>query len=170
MRTRASSASTPHAPRAAPGVVAVFTGADTGGALKPIPCAWLVPNADLKVADVPCIARDVVRYVGDFVAVVVAETCYQAQDALDLIDVDYEPLPAVIDPQKARRPRARRSCTRRRPGNQAFHWTVAGGDIEAAFAKADVVVKDTHRAAASDSDRDGAARRRRPVERGDAAS
>ena len=46
-------------------------------------------------------ATDVVRYVGDAVAVVVAESEYQAYDALELIDVDYEPLPAVVDPQKA---------------------------------------------------------------------
>ena len=46
-------------------------------------------------------ATDVVRYVGDAVAVVVADTEYEAYDALDLIDVEYDPLPAVVDPQKA---------------------------------------------------------------------
>ena len=60
----------------APGVVAVYTGADIEGALQPIPCAWLVPDSDLKVAPYPCIARDVVRYTGDIVAVVVAEDRY----------------------------------------------------------------------------------------------
>ena len=77
-----------------------------------MPCAWLLPNANLKVATYPAIANDIVRYVGDIVAVVVAETPYQAYDALDLIDVDYEPLPAVVDPGAGRRSRARRSCTR----------------------------------------------------------
>jgi carbon-monoxide dehydrogenase large subunit len=55
----------------------------------------------LKIATYPQLARDVVRYVGDCVAVVVAENRYQAQDAVELIDVDYEPLPAVVDAQKA---------------------------------------------------------------------
>jgi carbon-monoxide dehydrogenase large subunit len=127
--------------KAAPGVVAVFTGADTETALKPMPCAWLLPNADLKVATYPQLAKDTVRYVGDCVAVVVADSRYQAQDALELIDVDYEPLPTVVDPQRA----AARGAPQLHAdiaGNQAFHWTVAGGDLDAAFAKADLVVKD----------------------------
>jgi len=131
---------TAHA-RTAPGVVAVYTAADTEAALKPMPCAWLIPNSDLKVATYPQLAKDVVRYVGDCVAVVVAENRYQAQDALDLIDVDYDPLPPVVDPQKAAA-RGAPQLHAEIPGNQAFHWTVAGGDVDAAFAKADVVVKD----------------------------
>ena len=85
----------------APGVVAVFTGADTEAALKSIPCAWLLPNAGLKVSPYRVLATDVVRYVGDAVAVVVADSEFEAYDALDLIDVEYEPLPAVVDPQQA---------------------------------------------------------------------
>ena len=86
---------------AAAGVVAVYTHADTEGALQPAPCAWLLPDSDLKVATYHCIAKDVVRYVGDIVAVVVAEDRYAAEDALELIEVDYEPLPAVTDPEAA---------------------------------------------------------------------
>ena len=124
-----------------PGVLAVYTGKDTAGVLKPMPCAWLIPNSDLKVAEYPCIATDVVRYAGDIVAVVVAETDYQAHDALDLIDVDYEPLLAVVDPQRAAADGA--SLVHDGvPGNQAFHWVVSGGDVEAAFSSAEVVVKD----------------------------
>jgi carbon-monoxide dehydrogenase large subunit len=125
----------------APGVHAVFTAADVGSALQPMPCAWLLPNADLKIAKYPPLASDVVRYVGDAVAVVVADTRYQAQDALDLIDVDYDPLPAIVDPEKA----AARGAPQLHadiPGNQAFHWTVAGGDVDSAFQRADVVVND----------------------------
>jgi carbon-monoxide dehydrogenase large subunit len=128
--------------RKAPGVLAVFTASDTEQALKPMPCLWLVPNSDLRVGVYPLLAKDVVRYVGDCVTVVVAETRYQAQDALDLIDVDYEMLPAVVDPKRAAgkgAPLVHDEIAQ----NQAFHWTVAGGDIEAAFAKADVVVKET---------------------------
>jgi aerobic carbon-monoxide dehydrogenase large subunit len=127
--------------KSAPGVVAVFTGADVDGALQPIPCAWLVPNADLKVAPYRAMATDVVRYVGDAVAVVVAESDYQAHDALELIEVDYEPLPAVVDPQKATAPDAPQLHAEA-PGNVAFHWTVAGGDVDAAFSSADVVIRD----------------------------
>ena len=59
------------AAQAAPGVAAVFTGADTEGVLQSIPCAWLVPNSDLKTAPYAPLAKTTVRYVGDAVAVVV---------------------------------------------------------------------------------------------------
>ena len=125
----------------APGVVAVYTGADIEGALQPIPCAWLVPDSDLKVAPYPCIARDVVRYTGDIVAVVVAEDRYQAEDALEGIDVDYDPLPVVTNPKAATASQA----PQLHPdiaGNQAFHWVVSGGDVDAAFDNAEVVVSE----------------------------
>src|SRR5262249_40824482 len=127
--------------RQAAGVVAVYTGADIEGVLNPMPCAWLLPNADLKVAVYPQLAKDVVRYVGDAVAVVVAEDRVQAQDALDLIDVGYLTLPAVVDPQKASAKGAP-LLHAEIAGNQAFHWTVAGGDIDQAFEHAEVVVKE----------------------------
>ena len=127
--------------RSAPGVVAVFTGPDTEAGLKCIPCAWLLPSAGLNVAPYRALAIDVVRYVGDAVAVVVAESDYQAYDALDLIDVDYDPLPAVVDPQKAAAEGAP-LLHQEAPGNVAFHWTVAGGDVDAAFSSAPVVVRD----------------------------
>ena len=137
--------------RTAAGVVAVYTGADTEGALAPTPCAWLLPDSELKIAPYPCIAKDVVRYTGDIVAVVVAETPYQAYDALDLIEVDYEPLPVVIDPEKAAGADAPQLHAKDIngediSGNQAFHWTVAGGgDLDAAFTEAEssgVVIKE----------------------------
>ena len=127
--------------RSAPGVVAVFTGADIQGVLQPIPCAWLLPNADLKVAPYVAMAKDVVRYVGDAVAVVVAHAAEQAYDALGSIDVEYEPLEAVVDPQQATGAGAPQ-LHREAPGNVAFHWKVTGGDVEAAFASAEVVVRD----------------------------
>ena len=127
--------------RAAEGLVAVFTGADTQDVLKPIPCAWLIPNSAIKAVPYPAIAKGVVRYVGDAVAVVVAENRYQAQDALDLIDVEYDPLPVVIDPQKAMEPGAPQLHADA-PGNQAFHWVASGGDVEVAFDEAEVIVKE----------------------------
>ena len=137
--------------RVAPGVVAVYTGADIEGALQPVPCAWLLPDSQLRIAPYPCIAKDVVRYTGDIVAAVVAETPYQAQDALDLIEVHYDPLPTVTDPEKAAGTDAPQLHAKDIngddiPGNQAFHWTVAGGgDLDAAFAEAEangVVIKE----------------------------
>jgi carbon-monoxide dehydrogenase large subunit len=126
--------------QAAPGVVAAYAGTDTE-ALKPVPCAWLLPNAGLKIAGYQAIARDTVRYVGDIVAVVVAETTSQAYDALELIDVEYEPLPSVTDARAALQPGAAQLHADI-PNNEAFHWTVAGGDIDAAFRNAEVVVKE----------------------------
>ena len=130
------------AAQAAPGVLAVYTGADTDGVLNPIPCAWIPPDSDVKAVDYPAIAKDVVRYVGDAVAVVVAETRYQAEDALELINVDYEPLPAVVNPEAATQPGAPQ-LHEDAPNNQAFHWVAAGGDTDAAFESAEVIVKDT---------------------------
>jgi carbon-monoxide dehydrogenase large subunit len=124
----------------APGVLDVFIGADVDR-LKPVPCAWLIPNSGLKIAGYQCIVKDTVRYVGDIVAVVVADTAYQSHDALGLIDVDYEPLPAVIDPKKAAQPGAPQ-LHGDVPNNEAFHWVVSGGDIDAAFKSAEVVVKE----------------------------
>ncbi|MFQ6028040.1 MAG: xanthine dehydrogenase family protein molybdopterin-binding subunit [Dehalococcoidia bacterium] len=128
----------------APGVLAVYTGADTDGALNPIPCAWVVPDSDVKTVPHPALANDIVRYVGDGVAVVVAESRFQAEDALELISVDYEPLPVVINPEEAFQsgaPQVHEDA----PNNQAFHWVAAGGDTDAAFASPEVVVKDTIR-------------------------
>ena len=130
--------------KAAPGVLAVYTGADIEGALQPMPCAWLLPDSDLKIAGYPCIAKDVVRYTGDIVAVVVAERPWEGHDALELIEVDYEPLPSVTDPEAAAAAGAPQLHADIE-GNRAFHWTVAGGDADAAFAEAEangVVIKE----------------------------
>ncbi|MCY4583026.1 MAG: molybdopterin-dependent oxidoreductase, partial [Chloroflexi bacterium] len=125
-----------------PGVVAVYTGADTDGVLNGMPCAWLIPGSDLKTPAHPAIAKDKVRYVGDAVAVVVAESRYQAEDALEHIAVDYEPLDVVISPKAAAQdgaPQLHEDV----PNNIAFTWAVAGGDVDAAFADSPVTVSDT---------------------------
>jgi len=87
------------AARAHPGVVAAYTGADLKGKVGLVPCAAGMEG--LKVPDHPCLAVDKVCYVGEPVAAVVARDRYVARDAADLIEVDYEPLPAVVDPEKA---------------------------------------------------------------------
>ena len=123
--------------KALPGVVAVITGADLQG--KNVPCGWTLP--DIKVAPHPALAVGKVRYTGDAVAVVVAEERYIARDALDLIEVDFEPLPVVVDAEKAIQPGAPQLHDEV-PNNTTFVWKIAGGDVDKAFREAEVVVKE----------------------------
>jgi len=123
--------------KALPGVVAVIMGADLQG--KNVPCGWTLP--DIKVAPHPALAVGKVRYTGDAVAVVVAEERYIARDALDLIEVDFEPLPVVVDAEQAIQPGAPQLHDEV-PNNTAFVWKVGGGDIDKAFREAEVVVKE----------------------------
>lgn len=88
----------------------------------------------------PVLARDKVCYVGQPIAIVVAETPYAARDALDLIEVDYAPLPAVIDPLVAMQP-GTPVVHAELGSNRVLQVTSAGGDLEAAFAQADHVVR-----------------------------
>lgn len=82
------------------GVIAVFTGQDlVDGDCGTLPCGWTPP--DIKTPPHHPVCVDKVRHVGDELAVVVAETPHIAEDALDLIDVDLEPLPAVVDARGA---------------------------------------------------------------------
>ena len=89
----------------APGVVQIFTGADLADAkVGGLPCGWLIHSKDgspMKEPPHPVLAQGKVRHVGDQIAMVVAETLLQAKDAAELIEVDYEELPAVIDITKA---------------------------------------------------------------------
>src|ERR1700730_10835819 len=85
--------------RHAPGVVLALSGADVDGAVQAVPCAAQIP--DMKAAARPVLARDRVLFVGEAVAVVVANDRYAARDALDLIEVDYEPLTPIVNPEKA---------------------------------------------------------------------
>ena len=122
------------------GVLAVFTGQDfKDGGCGSLPCGWLVP--DTKVPDRPVVVTDRVCHVGDSVAVVVADDPYVAADAVEAIEVDYEPLPTVVD--------ARGATDEGAPlvhaeieDNVSYHWAL--GDQEAcdtAFAEADEVVE-----------------------------
>ncbi len=89
------------AARAMPGVVAVFTGADLRSEWEnPLPCAWPVTE-DMKAPAHWPLAIDEVRYTGEGVAVVVAESKSAARDGAEKIDVEYEPLPVVLDLEEA---------------------------------------------------------------------
>ena len=124
---------------AAPGVVAIFTGADLQESkIGGLPCGWLIHSKDgtpMKEPAHPVLAHEKVRHVGDQVALVVAETYLQAKDAAELIDVDYEILPAVADTATAAGNAS--SVHDDVPGNVCYDWS--HGDaaaVEAAFARA----------------------------------
>src|SRR5215471_13626860 len=122
---------------AAPGVVCVFTGKDTKG-VGAVPCGIVMP--DLRVPQHTILATDRVYFVGHPVAVVVARDRYLAGDAVDWIEVDYEVLPAVADPEKALAKGAP-AVHPQWPDNVAFTYHQDGGNVDKAFAEADVVVK-----------------------------
>ncbi len=122
------------------GVVAVFTGEQVKDEQGSVPCGWVVP--DTKEVAHPPIAIDTVRFVGDIVAAVVATSPEVAADAARLVDVDYETLPVVVHTGDAAKPGAPQ-LHGDAPGNVAFVWEVAGGDVEAAAGAAEVVVEQT---------------------------
>jgi aerobic carbon-monoxide dehydrogenase large subunit len=86
----------------APGVITVLTAAELKDEIGSLPCVAIVEHKPFH----PVLARDKVRYVGEPIVVVVAADPYKAQDALDLVEVDYDPLEAVVDPEKALEPTA----------------------------------------------------------------
>jgi carbon-monoxide dehydrogenase large subunit len=120
-----------------PGVVAIFTSKDTGK-IGPVPCGASIPG--LRVPHHHVLATDRVYYVGHPVAVVVSTDKYLARDAADLIEVDYDVLPAVADPEKALAKGAP-AVHPEWPDNTAYTYHQEGGDIDKAFAEAEVVVK-----------------------------
>ena len=121
----------------APGVVAVYTGKDISQKIGAVPCGAALP--DLKVPDHRVLATNKVYFVGHPIAVVVAEDKYAARDAADLIQVDYEELPVVLDEEKAA---AGGPLIHEQFGNNiAYKLTAGEGDIEAALKSADKVIK-----------------------------
>lgn len=125
--------------RGLPGVVAVLTGTDLAD-------VGLVPGGGVEgawVADAhqPPLAREKVRYVGEPVALVVAETRAQAEDAAELVQVDYDPLDAVLDVRNPAGPLVHEQLDE----NVLLRWQRTHGDIDGAFAAADRVVARTFR-------------------------
>ena len=106
----------------------------------------------------PLLAQERVRYVGDPVAFIVADTLDQAKDAAELIEIDYEPLPAVITADAALAPGAP-AVWAENPGNEAFFHEIGNKEaVDAAFASADRIVRDEIRHQPSHGQLDGAAR------------
>lgn len=127
------------------GVIGVYTGQDLvegtkfSGPCGALPCGFTPP--DTKVPTHHPLAVDVVNHVGDGVVVVVAESAYIANDAVDLIMVDYEPLPAVVNPKAAAQEGAPQLYDEI-ANNTSFHWTLGDKDAtDKAFSEADHVIE-----------------------------
>jgi aerobic carbon-monoxide dehydrogenase large subunit len=125
-----------------PGVIAVFTGEDLLPMMKPMPAKVAHPKLQ-EMVRLP-MGLDAVHYVGEPVAVVVATSRYIAEDALELIDVDYQELPAIASTGAALAPGAPLAHEGARD-NIAVHATQQAGDPEAAFAAAPHVLSETFR-------------------------
>jgi carbon-monoxide dehydrogenase large subunit len=134
--------------RALPGVAAVFTAADLGAALMPLPSFGQFPpnliaewKPMLRSAPVPTMARDKVRHVGEAVALVVADSRYTAEDGAELVEIEYEPLEPVTSIDAALRGDAV-ILFEGWDDNVALHLQLGFGDIDAAFAGATHVISD----------------------------
>jgi carbon-monoxide dehydrogenase large subunit len=129
--------------KASPGVIGIFTGADLANAkVGGLPCGWLITDVQgqpMKEPPHPCLAQGKVRHVGDQVAVVIAGTLDQARDAAEKIEVDYEVLPAVVDPAKASSSKPIHDIA---PNNVCYVWALGDkAKVDEAFAKAAHVTK-----------------------------
>ncbi|MGW6905037.1 xanthine dehydrogenase family protein molybdopterin-binding subunit [Streptomyces sp. NPDC054940] len=123
-----------------PGVIAAFSGADLAEGLGSMPCVWPVTE-DIVMPDHPPIAVDEVRHAGDAVAVVVARDRYAAADALEAIEVDYEPLPPVLDLEAALEPDS--PLVHADKGtNRCYTWPLkTGEDFDSVRQRAEVTLR-----------------------------
>ena len=127
---------------AMPGVAKVFTGKDVEGKMGGLPCGWLITSTDgtpMKEPPHPILAQGKVRYVGDHVAMVVADTLEQAKNAAEAVEVDYDALPAVVDVRDAAKGTALHEVA---PDNHCYKWALGDkAQVDAAFAGAAHVTK-----------------------------
>ena len=126
--------------KAAPGVIDIFTGEDLAAAkVGGLPCGWLITDVNgqpMKEPPHPLLAQGKVRHVGDQVAVVIAETLNQAKDAVALIEVDYETLPAIVNAADARKPGVA-TVHDEVTDNTCYVWSIGAQDVvDKAFAAA----------------------------------
>jgi len=132
-----------------PGVVAAFTGQDLASEwASAMPCAWPIADrvlpeentADPRIADHWPVAKDKVRYSGEIVAVVVADSREHAADAVEAVEVDYDELPVVTRPEEALADGA--PLLHDEFGtNRMYTWGFSAGEVDRIFAEAPVVVK-----------------------------
>ncbi len=122
---------------ARPDVVAVYTGTDVQ-LESGLPLAWVPPGVEIKAPEHWPLAKDVVKHVGDPVAVVIGTGKYSVIDAAEDVLVDYDPLPVVVDPEAAL---AGGDLVHDGLGTNKSHEWSLGGDVESALATADVVLE-----------------------------
>jgi len=123
-----------------PGVVAVLTGEPAAKISEPLPPVIALPGMRLNKSY--AVAADKVRYVGEPVAAVAATDRYIAEDALELIEVEYEPLPAITNIEQALAPDAAR-LYEDWPSNVAMEFSFRAGDVDKGFADADYVIEES---------------------------
>ena len=128
--------------KAMPGVVEIFTGKDIDGKMGGLPCGWLITSTDgspMKEPPHPILAIGKARYVGDQVAMVIAETLEQAKNAAEAVDVDYDVLTAIVDVRDAAKGTALHEAA---PDNHCYKWAIGDkGQVDAVFANAAKVTK-----------------------------
>jgi carbon-monoxide dehydrogenase large subunit len=126
------------------GVVAAWSGTDLADEWQAsLPCAWL-PTEDTNAPEHKPLAVDKVRHAGDAVAVIAAESRGAAEDAAELVEVEYEPLPAVVDPEAAIADGA--PLVHEEFGtNRCYTWKLEAGEVDRLFAAADVIVSGRYR-------------------------
>ncbi len=129
--------------RALPGVVSVLTAADLhGGGKLTTDMPGQTGQKRRAGSDAQVLAAEVVRFVGEAIALVAAETVEIAEQALELIEIEYEKLPGVFDPIEAMKPGA---PVVYEPDNVVARWKIRRGDVDAGMAAADLIVENTFR-------------------------
>lgn len=128
--------------RALAGVVCVLTADDLPGDRVATDIPGVTGTAKRAGTDAPILAQDRVRFMGEAIAIVAAEELAIAERALDLIEVDYEPYPAVFTPEEAMQPGAPIVTE---PDNIVARWRIIKGDADAAMRDADVIVERTYK-------------------------
>lgn len=128
--------------RALPGVVCVLTAADLPDGKLTTDIPGQTGQKQRAGSDVPVLASEVVRFVGEAIALVAAETRSIAEQALELIEIEYEPLAGVFDPLEAMKPGA---PVVHEPDNIVARWRIRRGDVEAGMAAADLIVENSFR-------------------------
>jgi aerobic carbon-monoxide dehydrogenase large subunit len=126
------------------GVVAAWSGADLADEWQgSLPCAW-IPTEETNAPEHKPVSVDKARHAGDAVAVIAATSRGAAEDAAELVEVEYEPLPAVVDPEAALAEGA--PLVHEQFGtNACYTWTLEAGEVEKLFAEADVTVSGRYR-------------------------
>ena len=128
--------------KAMPGVVEIFTGKDIDGKMGGLPCGWLITSTDgtpMKEPPHPILAIGKARYVGDQVAMVIAETLEQAKNAAEAVNVDYDVLSAIVDVRDAAKGTALHEAA---PDNHCYKWAIGDkGQVDAVFATAAKITK-----------------------------